>query len=76
MRLQLGGHLPFFAPARQGKLEVPLNRPARLSQVLSQLGIPVAEVYLTVVNGELVTLDETTVSDSDDVRLFPAMDGG
>ena len=47
-----------------------------MSEVLSKLGIPVSEVYLTMVNGELVTLEEITVSDSDDVRLFPPMDGG
>jgi len=76
MKLQLGGHLPFYAHDRQGKLEVPLKEPARLSEVLSKLGIPISEVYLTVVNGELVTLEEITVSDSDDVRLFPPMDGG
>jgi sulfur carrier protein ThiS len=76
MRLHLGGYLPFFAPRRQDKLEVSLQEAARLSEVLSQVGIPVSEVYLTVVNGELVTLDETMVSDSDDVRLYSPIDGG
>jgi sulfur carrier protein ThiS len=76
MNIQLGGHLPFYVPTRQGKLEVPLKEPARLGELLARLGIPVSEVYLTVVNGQLVTLDETTVSDSDDVRLYPPMDGG
>ena len=76
MKLLLGGYLPFYASKRQDKIEVPLKEPARLSEVLSQLGIPVSEVYLTVVNGELVTLDETMVSDSDEVRLYPPIDGG
>jgi sulfur carrier protein ThiS len=76
MKLQLGGHLPFYAFKRQAKLEVQLKQPARLKDVISQIGIPVAEVYMTVVNGELVTLDETTVSDEDDVRLYSPMDGG
>jgi len=76
MRLHLGGYLPFFASTRQEKIEVPLKEPARLSEVLSQLGIPVSEVCLTVLNGKLVTLDETLVSDSDEVRLYPPIDGG
>ena len=76
MKLLLGGYLSFFASARQDKIEVPLTEPARLSEVLSKLGVPVSEVYLTVLNGELVTLEETMVSDSDEVRLYPPIDGG
>jgi sulfur carrier protein ThiS len=76
MKLLLGGYLSFFAPAQQEKLAVPVNDPTRLSEILSKLGIPVSEVYLTVLNGELVTMDETMVNDSDEVRLYPAIDGG
>jgi sulfur carrier protein ThiS len=76
MRLHLGGYLPFFASTQQKKIDVPLKGPARLSDVLSQLGIPVSEVYLTVLNGEQVILDETLVSDSDEVRLYSPIDGG
>jgi sulfur carrier protein ThiS len=76
MKLQLGGYLPFFASSRQEKIEIPLKEPAPLREVLSQLGIPISEVYLTVLNGELVTLNETIVSDSDEVRLYPPIDGG
>ena len=76
MKLHLGGYLPFFASAKQEKIEILLNRPARLSDVLLQVGIPVAEVYLTVLNGEQVILDETLVKDSDDVRLYSPIDGG
>jgi sulfur carrier protein ThiS len=76
MRLLLGGYLSFFASKRQEKIEVPLEEPARLSEILTQLGIPVSEVYLTVVNGKLVTLGKTLVRDSDEVRLYPPIDGG
>jgi sulfur carrier protein ThiS len=76
MKLLLGGYLSFFSSKRQDKIEVPLEEPRRLSEVLSELGVPVSEVYLTVLNGELVTLDETVVSDSDEVRLYPPIDGG
>ncbi len=76
MKLKLGGYLPFYASTRQEKIEVPLKEPTRLREVLSQLGIPISEVYLTVINGKLVTLDDTLVSDSDEVRLYPPIDGG
>jgi sulfur carrier protein ThiS len=76
MKLHLGGNLPFFAPKRQKELEVSLQKPTRLSEVLLQLGIPVSEVYLTVLNGEQVILDETLVTDSDVIRLYPPIDGG
>jgi sulfur carrier protein ThiS len=76
MKLHLGGNLPFFAPKRQKELEVSLNEPTRLREVLTKLGIPVSEVYLTVLNGEQVILDETLVSDSDEVSLYPPIDGG
>ena len=76
MKLYLGGNLPFFAPKQQKELEVALQEPAGLREVLTKLGIPVSEVYLTVLNGELVTLDETLVCDSDEVQLYPPIDGG
>ena len=76
MRLRLGGYLSFYGAGRQDKVEVFLKEPVLLSTVLENLGIPVSEIYLTVVNGELVTLDKTTVSDSDEVALFPPIDGG
>ena len=76
MKLHLGGNLPFFAPKRQKELEVPLQEPTRLRDVLTKLGIPVSEAYLIVLNGEQVILDETLVTDSDEVRLYPPIDGG
>ena len=40
------------------------------------LGVPIAEVQLAVLNGELVNLSETLVSDDDEVRLYPPVGGG
>lgn len=76
MKLHLDGFLPFFAPQRQENIEVVLREPARLDEILVRLGIPVSEIYMTVINGEAVTMDETLVRDSDFVRLIPPMDGG
>jgi sulfur carrier protein ThiS len=76
MRLRLGGYLTFYESTQQEKIDVPLLKPTRLREILAHLGIPASEVYLAVLNGELVSLDETFVSDSDEVRLFPPIDGG
>jgi hypothetical protein len=65
-----------FHPGSKKNIEVPLHGPARLSDVLAHLGIPVSEVYLIVLNGKQVTLDETRVSDSDEVSSYSPIDGG
>jgi sulfur carrier protein ThiS len=76
MRLHLGGYLPFFSTANQEKIEVSLKEPTLLREVLASLNFPVSDVYLTILNGELVTLNETLVNDSDEVRIYPPIDGG
>jgi len=76
MKLYLGGSLAFHAPAKQPNLEVSLNKITSLTRVISDLGIPIAEVQLTVLNGELVNLNEILVSDDDEVRLYPPVGGG
>ena len=76
MKLYLGGSLAFHTPTKQPHLEIKLNNKTSLTQVISNLGIPIAEVQLTILNGELVNLDETLVSDFDEVRLYPPVGGG
>lgn len=76
MKLTLGGNLSFYVPDSPRQVEVSLSEPARLSEVLAGLGIPVAEVYLAVVNGELVELQTALVSQHDEVKIYPPVDGG
>jgi molybdopterin converting factor small subunit len=76
MRIYLGGHLNFYHPQKDKWLEVELMQPTPLSVVLNHTNIPLGEVYLVVVNGELVDLDETMVSEESEVKLFPAVGGG
>jgi len=76
MKLFLGGSLAFHTPTKQPNLVVPLNKIISLTQVISNLGIPIAEVQLTVLNGELVNLEDSFVSDFDVVRLYPPVGGG
>ena len=76
MRLYLGGYLNFYNPQHGNWLEVDINQPSHLKEVLVELGIPVSDVYLVVLNGQLEELSETIVSGEDEVKLFPAVGGG
>ena len=75
MRLHLGGYFSFYV-AGQPWVDIDLRKPARLNDLLTDLHIPLAEVYLAVVNGEKVEPEATLVSDGDVVKLFPPLDGG
>lgn len=76
MRIYLGGYLDFYNPQHGNWLEVDINQPSHLREVLVELGIPVSDVYLVVLNGQLEELSETIVSGEDEVKLYPAVGGG
>lgn len=76
MKLYAGGLLDFYLPGRRNRIVLELKEPTRLGEVLAGLGVPLAEVHLVVVNGQLVELDETVVSDQDEVKIYPAVNGG
>jgi sulfur carrier protein ThiS len=76
MRLYLGGYLDFYNPQHGNWLEVELDQPSQLSEVLTELGIPLGDVHLIVLNGNLVDFSEAIVSEEDEVKLFPAVGGG
>lgn len=76
MKITLGGQLSYHLPGHPRHLEVQLEAPSRLEEVLTGLGIPVPEIYLVVVNGELVELQTALVSQQDEVKLYPPVDGG
>ncbi len=76
MRLHLGGYLSFYCPSKDGNVEVLLQESTPLSALLRSLGIPVSEVYLSVVNGEQVAVEEAVVCETDVVHLYPPIDGG
>jgi sulfur carrier protein ThiS len=76
VKLYLGGFFSFYFPQRPLWIEIELAGPQPLREVLEQQGIPSAEISLTVVNRELVELDEAVVSNEDEVRLYPPIGGG
>ncbi len=76
MRIYLGGHLNFYHPKKDSWLEIEINQPRPLTEVLEEAGIPEGDVYLVVINSELVELSKAVISAQDDVKLFPAVGGG
>lgn len=76
MKLRLGGYLSFYLPGFPTLVDVPLEEPTRLGEILTQLGIPYGEIFLVVLNGELVDPEQTIISPNDEVRIFSAVDGG
>jgi sulfur carrier protein ThiS len=76
MKLYAGGLLDFYLPGRCSRMEIELQVPTRLSDLLAGLGFPLAEVHLVVVNGQLVDLESAVVSNQDEVKLYPAVNGG
>ena len=76
MRILLGGHLNFYHPKKEKWLEVHLGKPVPLVELLDNLGIPLGEVHLVILNGEMIDLHEASVSDHDRVKLYSAVGGG
>jgi sulfur carrier protein ThiS len=76
MRIYLGGHLSFYHPQKESWLEVDIIEPAPLITILEEAGVPVGEVQLVTVNGEIVDLQNTVIYPDDVVKLFSAVGGG
>lgn len=76
MRIYLGGFLDFYAPQNTRWMEVELEQPVLLRVLLQELGIPASEIYLIVINGELVSLEQARVVNDDEVKVFPPVGGG
>ncbi len=76
MKLYLGGYFSYYLPSFSRQLEVQLTEPTRFLAILESKGIPLAEVYLVVVNDELVDLETAIVFQNDEVKIYPAINGG
>ncbi len=76
MRLYAGGYLPFYLPQRKHRLEIRLSAPTPLKVILNDLQVPVEEIHLVALNGELVDLETALVNDADVVRIFSSVNGG
>jgi sulfur carrier protein ThiS len=76
MILYAGGYLTFYTPDQTPEVERVLASPIELRALLMEIGIPVAEVQLVILNGEIVDLTGAQVQNQDLVKIFPGVDGG
>ncbi len=76
MRIYLDRYFYFYVKSTTPWVDVPLQEPARLSDVLAQLGIPTGEVHLAVVNDQALNPKEVVLHPGDQVKLFPPFGGG
>ena len=76
MRLHLAGHLAWYESQKRSRVEIAVPPSMRLTDLLRDLGIPVAEIAVAAVNGVAVDLPTARVSDTDRVELFPPVGGG
>ncbi len=76
MKLYTGGYLTFYMPERKHILEISLGKPTPLREILAQIGIPLPEVALVTLNGDLMEAENIIVRDEDQVRVFSAVNGG
>jgi sulfur carrier protein ThiS len=76
MRIYLGGHLDYYNPQQGSWMDIEQDQPIHLRELLDNIGIPLAEVQITVINGNVEELHESMVSNLDVVKLFSAVGGG
>ncbi len=76
MKLYLGSYFAFFMAKKHHWIEIDLDQPTRLRDILSRVGIPDAEIHLIVVNDRLSETTDLLVSNDDIVRLYPPINGG
>ena len=76
MRIYLGGHLNFYHPKKENWLEIEIDKPMPLTEVLENANVPLGEVHLVVVNQENVGLQDYIVDKNDEIKIFSAVGGG
>jgi sulfur carrier protein ThiS len=76
LKLYLGSYLSWYLPHRPGQLEIHLDSPIALIDLVTQLKLPSAEIAIAAVNGTLVSIDNAQISDEDHVELHPPNGGG
>jgi molybdopterin converting factor small subunit len=78
VRVHLWGELGYYGPERRSRFEWPVEGEIPLLDALRVMGVPAADVAVCGVNGEVVRLDDSalTVTDDDRLDLFPPTSGG
>ena len=76
MKIYLGGYLSFYHAEKKSALEVQIDGPTKLADLLREQDFPLQEVLLVAINGEQVALDQAVICEGDEVKLFSAVGGG
>lgn len=77
MQLYLGGHLNWYDSQKRRSIEITLENPTRLTDLLGRFQLPLHEIAVGTLNGEPILLFEQIIlNDADSVRLYPPVDGG
>lgn len=76
MQLHLGGHLNYFDGLHRSNLEIALVEKKKLIEILFILKIPIGEISIISINGEVVNLEEAWIQPDDYVQLYPPIGGG
>lgn len=78
MKVHLWGELGFYGPEKLGRFEVAIEGETPVLDLLRRIGVPWSDVAVAGLNGEIVRLDDPslTVRDGDRLDLFPPSSGG
>jgi sulfur carrier protein ThiS len=78
VRVHLWGELGYYGPGRRSRFDWHVERPMPLTDALREMGVPAADVAVCGLNGEVVRVDDPTltVTDADRLDLFPPTSGG
>ncbi len=77
MKFYLGGHLNWYDSQKRRSIEIPLEKPTLLTDLLTRLHIPLSEIAVGTLNDTPIFLSEHIIlSDRDSVHLYPPVDGG
>jgi len=76
MKLYTGGYLTFYMPGHKHSMDIQLNAPTPLKEILADLHIPLEEVHLVALNGEQVDVEAAFIHDTDVLRIFSSVNGG
>lgn len=76
MKVHLSGHLSWYHPQKSAWFEMQPTPHTRPVDLLEQLGVPLAEVAVILVNGKPVDTAGQFLNDGDTVEVFPPVSGG
>ena len=76
MKLASGGYLTFYMPERKRSIEIQLNGPILLKEILTDLHIPLEEIHLVALNSEQADVETAIIRNTDVVQIFSSVDGG